>query len=206
MVLGQIVAISFAQSLFYIAVTLSEPTSDENSSSGLTKAQAKNLNKTTVYYGLFRRFIFALVGFPTIMLRNVANTPWFLWVLALPHVILLLPPLIEPRLVTQSLTAEDKGAIQADNTRLYRFIALVALLSQARTIFKVRNDISARQHLHRHSAVYVHPMLELTPSSPSSNAFYGILASLYDHPAVSSVGMDSILCILNYQIWRLLEH
>lgn len=206
MVLGQIVAVSFAQSLFYLAVTLSEPTSEDNDSTDANKAQARKGSRVPVYHALLRRCIFALVVFPVIMIPDVVHTPWFLWVLAVPHLALLLPPLINPLLVKQSLTAEDKATINTENTRLYRFIAFVALFPQGKMILNVRHGISALQHLHRHSAVYVHPMLELTSSVPSSNIFYGILASLYDHPAVSSVGMDSILCILNYQIWRLLEH
>jgi hypothetical protein len=206
MVLGQIVAISFAQSLFYLAVTLSEQTSEGNDATSSNKAQEKNVSRIPVCHALLHELFFALVLFPVIMIPDVVHTPRFLWVLALPHLALLLPPLIDPLLVPQSLTAEEKATLQAENTRLYRLIALVALFPQGKMILNVRNGISARQHLHRHSAVYVHPMLELKPAASSSNAFYGILASLYDHPAVSSVGMDSILCILNYQIWRLVDY
>lgn len=201
MLLGQIVAISFAQCLFYIAVAL-YPVSEVESNGTKSEETQPTFGSTTAgFRTLLQRAILALVVVPVMSIPKVVATPRFLWILAIPHLALFIPPLIDPILSRSVIQAGDTKVVQGENKRLYRFIVVAALIAEIGMVIKALKDTAVQPHLHRHSAVYEHRLLGAEVKE-SGNSLHGIWTSLYDHPAVSSVGWDSVLCILNYQIWN----
>jgi hypothetical protein len=198
MLLGQIVAISFAQCLFYTAIDL-YPTHHTASRSTNSRNSQETSGSDIATFRKMRRFaILALVTVPVILIPQVIDTSSFLWVLAIPHLALFIPPLVEPAFLERSIQSGGPKSVQECNKWLYRSIVAVACAIEIKTLVSALMDTSTHLHLHRHSAVYVNPLLgaEVTVQA---NSLHGIWTSLRDHPAVSSVGWDSILCILNYQ-------
>ena len=198
MLLGQIVAISFAQCLFYVAIELypiegTEERPIDSKDTRKTAGTDRAPYRTTV-----RFVIIALVTVPVVLIPHVIDTSSFLWILAIPHLALFIPPVIEPALSKRKRQSGGSESLQEDNKWLYRFIVAVACAVEFKTLVSALMDESTHPHLHRHSAVYEHPLLG-SDITTKAHSLHGIWTSLCDHPAVSSVGWDSILCILNYQ-------
>ena len=206
MLLGQIVAVSFAQSLFYVAVTLYESENSEHHSSKTKQSDEEGGGESVAILGytVWHRIIILLVLVPVILLPATVQTPRFLWVLAIPHLLLMVPPILDPVLIGRMPKVEDRAFARKESARLYRFCVLCAFIAEARMLLNTLSFVAVEQHLHRHSAAYIHPILE-SASIGANSHWHGVFASLYDHPAVTSVGWDSILCILNYQTWRLFQ-
>ena len=206
MFLGQIVAVSFAQSLFYLAVILYQPEgSDQYSNEGNERAgEGGGESIAVIGYTIWHRIIILVVSVPVVLIPATVHTPRFLWVLSIPHLALMVPPILDPILIGRMSKAEDRAFVRKESARLYRFCVFCTFIAEMRTFVNTFSFVPIAQHLHRHSIAYVHPILE-SASVGANNYWHGVFASLYDHPAVTSVGWDSLLCILNYQIWRSLQ-
>ena len=203
MLLGQIAAISFAQSLFYIAVVLYSP-QDTTQQTTIKHKTDRRISNMTIFYTALRYVIIGSVVIPVVLIPTITHTPQFLRILAVPHLALMVPPIVD-RTITRDSTPAEAESVQQINTRAIRFIVLCALLVQARTVINLATVPRAGQHLHRHSAVFDHPLLQSAATASARQSWREAMVSLYDHPAVTSVGWDAILCVLNYQIWRTLR-
>ena len=201
MLLGQIVAISFAQSLFFVAVTLYGPDDTVTDRNKSERARHRRGLPTMVYVAC-RKTIWALAIFTPIKLSEAIHKPRFLYWLAIPHVALMLPPMLDPILAPQHPDERDEAILRNERSSTYNFTAVFGITLQIIKAVSALQDKSLGTHLHRHSEVYSHPLLDPTSDSHP----WGLIGSLYDHPAVTSVGWDVILCSAIYGIWRLVRH
>ena len=220
MLLGQIVAISFAMNLSFLAILLSDPNAFESATSFKTtadgttmaektiamtesesftkqngnqgrdekpgghsnlaqKAQLKpstptfmdrvpsSLNKASYIGSLFLTFISVL------LIPSSVYTRFFLYLLAVPHVVLFLPVVL-PSAWKQ--TKPHTITVNWASMPAYRLVAEFSL------VLYVKATIAA-----------------LTDGQPGGLERF--LRELYSHPAVSSVGWDVILCCLSAFVW-----
>lgn len=136
---------------------------------------------------------------------SVAAVPWvtgtalFMRVLILPHVVLVLPS------VLHAVTPAARGLRHAslrdadDYLRpLYQLAFWLAMYSQlkvgAEAVFFPLTDGAL---VHRHANVL--PPLE---GAGSGGSMGSLRNALYEHPAVSSVGWDVLLCSISFVCWR----
>ncbi|EKV12112.1 hypothetical protein PDIG_46480 [Penicillium digitatum PHI26] len=174
MLLGQIVAISFAQNLFFITVIVSGPSSVP--STKLTWTPPVLLDLAPV----------VISGLGAAATPLVANTPYFMPVLAIPHLLLFVPGLLSPRLLPQGW-----GAYIAQPTQRYaswyKWLFAIAVIIQARSLYSV--------------------VLDAPSLLGASVVDLGrrLVDTLLEHPAVSSVGWDVVCCTISWTIWMLLR-
>lgn len=204
MLLGQIVAISFAQSLFFIAASLF-PSDAAATSTNKKKGRARRETSSGLYNitcSIWYMTVIAMVFFPVAMIPAWIHTPRFLSLLAIPHIALMLLPIAETFLFPLSSSgpcgAPSRRAINLHNGT----IAVLGGLLQMRTVMAALKDTSLNKHLHCHSAVFSNPVLNLSYRSLFTPQVWDLVTSLYDHPASTSVGWDVLLCSVNYLIWR----
>lgn len=218
MLLGQLVAISFAMNLFFQAVLLHPIQSTASSSVMTTKSKTRDQQDKSkasmadrkpplwVPWSSIYWLILGLTFISTGMTCVSAGQEYFLLLLAVPHLLLLLPP------VLHSLLPSKLGRIQPDSPTYNSYYDLklavtmvLGIAFEAVALYTALNGtLPATRHLHRHSNVHTYPgqqALELGTESPWQNLW----GSLWDHPAVSSVGWDSILCTASFATWMLIS-
>jgi hypothetical protein len=181
MLLGQLVAVSFAQSLFYVAVTLYEPEDSEHYSNETNERDKEGGGESgaVIGYTIWHRIIILVVSAPAVLIPTTIQTPRFLLVLAIPHLALMVPPILDPVLIRRMSKAEDRAFARKESARLYRFCVLCAFIAEARMLLNTLSFVPVQQHLHRHSVAYIHPILE-SASVGTNNHWHGVFASLYD--------------------------
>ena len=208
MLLGQIVAISFAQSLFFVAIVLYSQGGAGFTPAGHSKASNDAEHVKGFSNFSWRLMVFALAFIPVLFISASIHTPRFLAVLAIPHLALLLPPILDPLEIGGKLGRRSITLHQREVKRLNGILLFGACLWQLRIATFALKDTLPGKHIHRHSEVYSHPMLDGTDSDSflTNSGLTGLVGSLYDHPAVSSVGWDTLLCSLNYLIWRVVVY
>lgn len=161
-------AISFATNLFLLAVMLNP--------NPLPAQQSEN-PKTARRFGPWLPNAVALggslVGF--LLQYPVFHTPpWFMPLLLLPHVSLMIPPILHT-LIPQSWGYTDDGVGLAQT--VYRNLRNVVIWGGGLILLKT--TVSA--------------LVDVGPG--------GIARTLYAHPAVSSVGWDVIFCWISWGYW-----
>ncbi|EON68882.1 hypothetical protein W97_08140 [Coniosporium apollinis CBS 100218] len=118
-----------------------------------------------------------------ITLISVASIPYFsnsshfLAILSTPHLLLFVPPLLH-RAVPRSWGVNCTSSSAADwyYANTYRIILLCALFLQAKVTMEALGQ---------------------------ARGSWGIFEALYEHPAVSSVGWDVIMCWVSWCMWAL---
>ncbi|KAL2047613.1 hypothetical protein N7G274_000655 [Stereocaulon virgatum] len=220
MLLGQIVAISFAMNLSFVAMLLSEPDALEgvtssnigsyttnmarksaamiesepfakqdsvqerdkrqgNHSDIPPKAQLMALAPTLTVRipSMFNRISYAgslfLTSISVLLIPFSVHTPLFMYLLAVPHVILFLPIVLPS---TWEQTKLRTGFNDWTSIPAYRLVTHLSI------VLYVKATISA--------------LLD-----GRSEVVERVLQELYSHPAVSSVGWDVILCCISAFLW-----
>jgi hypothetical protein len=174
MLLGQIVAISFAQNLFFVTVLVSSPDTISPSKPAWMPPALLELAPVVI------------AGLSAAASPFVANTPYFMPVLAIPHLLLFIPGLLSPRLIP-----EGWGAYIAQPTRryasLYKWLLAIGVAIQAQSTYSV--------------------VLDEPGLLGASVAHIGrrLVDTMLEHPAVSSVGWDVICCTISWITWVLLQ-
>ncbi|KAF2841814.1 hypothetical protein M501DRAFT_1013202 [Patellaria atrata CBS 101060] len=172
--LGQLVAISFASNLFFLAV-LVKSESSKSRSKIKTKdfLEEKPVDPSWIVSFIFQGIplIFTLVC--VVLIPYVQETQYFLPVLLVPHAVLFIPPLL-PQLVKGS-----SSVFQRDNTNRKALLETIFVLS------------------------FTFLQITATTKSVDNWRFEPIWQTLYEHPAVSSVGWDVIMCTISYTLWTL---
>lgn len=240
MLLGQIVAISFAMNLFGLAVLFNRASSSEEENSeyplqsdskhkGLgpgddptpdSKAighsisdslhqsrrtgRFSNASSCTPYGMLF--YIPLFINFIAIaMIPYASNTSMFLPALAMPHVLLFLPPYIPtvaPRIGRIFQPSADAASRHYQG--IYRFIFLIAVVLHIKATVIVLLDNTPDRHFIQDDV----PFRTIRHSLGFSKArmtVANLLDSLNDHPAVSSVGWDVIMCYVSVTMWVVIQ-
>ncbi|KAJ5931090.1 hypothetical protein N7466_006583 [Penicillium verhagenii] len=174
MLLGQIVAISFAQNLFFATVLASGPASNRPRRPSWTPPAVLEFAPVVI------SFLSAAV------IPFVANTPYFMPVLAVPHLLLFIPGLLSPRVLPQSWGAYILRPLCRYAT-VFKWLIAVAVAIQAQSTYIVMMD---------------DPLL-----SGGSVVELGqkLLDTMFEHPAVSSVGWDVLCCSLSWSTWLFLH-
>lgn len=178
MLLGQIVAISFAQNLFFATILVSKPprpnkAKDGDRDSGLAWAPPLYLEVLPIVISLLS----------TAMVPTVAHTKYFMAILLIPHLLLFIPATLRPK----RPTGAAKSRIQADEEKItrryivfFQVFAAICIIIQAHCTYLV---------------------LEHLGTSSYSNLARVLLNAVYEHPDVSSVSWDVIYCTVSAIDW-----
>ena len=160
MLLGQIVAISFAMNLFFLTVLLTP-----------VNPQLPLWTPCPILHYLPLLLTFSAVA----LIPYSYFRPTFTTILMLPHVVLFFLPLIR-KIVPRSWGTMHPSPDTADRhyCRVYSFVFVCSFLPQA----KATMDAVAEK-----------------------GGFLDVLQTLWEHPAVTSVGWDVILCWLSLGAW-----
>jgi hypothetical protein len=176
MLLGQIVAISVASNLFYLALILSAEPS-------LSSRRRTNLSvKQTVSARLVVSVLLSLV---TVALSPFTSPKTFLPNLLVMHVLLFVPLISITTTSSSSETLPSPFSVNLNT--LYRIIQLVCAGIHIRTIIAAIGSLQTS-----------------TSKSPDIFFFKEAWRILYSHPAQSSIGWDIIWTSLSFIAWILL--
>lgn len=169
MLLGQIVAISFATNLFIIAQLLSPPPVVPTTENKKRWFGPWLLNTVTVLATIIPAFLLA------------AEEYWyghaFFSLLMIPHIALLVIPLIRSILPAKYLSDENVPFAGRVYTILW-FITIGGGLALG---------------------------LNMTGAAVRYGGYEGIITALHDHPAVSSVAYDAIFCWVTWLAWSTIK-
>lgn len=181
MLLGQVVAISFATNLFFLAVLVhSTRPSDCPSSQKQDDGRHSPLVWTPPAASLF--CLLAVTFIAVAAIPYAVTSSHFMTILVVPHFVLFFP-LILRRVVPSAWARELKlKEAQIWYGKVYLGVVICATLLQAKAT--------------------VHAMLDTNTGSGGAS-YRGIIMALYEHPAVSSVGWDVIFCWISWSVWAL---
>jgi hypothetical protein len=186
MLLGQIVSISFATNLFFLAILVS---SLNNSISATINKSQSDLNtkiktdldgtsKSVDGDGLISFLCLQFLILPGLgsaaVLPTVLGTNSFMPVLLVPHLLLFVPPLLSDLAEKLNWAKNLIAAIGRENEKLFTTIIVASIVSQGVTTYSAAGQASG---------------------------WSGIGKALYEHPAVSSVGWDVICCWVSWGMW-----
>lgn len=174
MLLGQIVAISFAQNLFFATVLVSNPSTTRGAKTSWTPPAILELAPVVISF-----LSAAAIPF-------VANTPYFMPVLAVPHLLLFIPGLLSPRNLPQGWGTYISQPLRRYAT-FYKWLLTVGVAIQAHSTYIVVMD---EPGLLGGSVVDLGQRL---------------VDTMFEHPAVSSVGWDVVCCSLSWVTWVFLH-
>ncbi|KAJ9193480.1 hypothetical protein DTO164E3_7879 [Paecilomyces variotii] len=192
MLLGQIVAISFAQNLFYLAVLLYRPVP-------VDKRPSPHIWAYSVVIELLP---LAISLFITALVPSTLSTPYFLFVLLVPHVVLFIPAIVNPEKAPKSLRSLHYSVEAA--TRWY--ISVFWVLSAVSSLLLSLSTFSALADNSPPPLRRARDSCALERSGESSgNPWERSLATIFEHPAVSSVSWDAIFCTIGFASWALVH-
>ena len=175
MLLGQIVAISVASNLFYLALILSEPPS-------LSSRRNLSLKQTTVSARLVVSVLLSLV---TVALSPFTSPKTFLPNLLVMHVLLFVP-LISITTTSSSSEISPSSSFSVNLNTLYRIIQLACAGIHVRTVIVAIGSLQTSSKL------------------AAGHILKEAWTTLYSHPAQSSIGWDVIWTSLSFIAWILL--
>ncbi|KAJ5081494.1 hypothetical protein NUU61_009758 [Penicillium alfredii] len=197
MLLGQIVAISFAQNLFLATILVSRQQSSTPKSNRGSKDDGDHQDEGNWTPPLFlETFPVALSLVSTVLVPLVAHTRYFMLILLIPHLLLFVPAVLRPSAgsktpTTRTGTSNDSRVSGKTGAATRRYIVF----------FQWFVAICVIVH-----AQYTYSVLGSVAETSSGAAPYGALArillgAVYEHPAVSSVSWDVICCTLTGVAW-----
>lgn len=171
--LGQLVAISFAANLFFLAILLHPIQDGKQSSHNSSKSKTKHwfelempqwLNST----GFWNVAILIATLQVALSITTSLDSPQFMLLLLAPHVLAFFPTVIS------WFTRDEYPEITLQEPALYLKAAVMSILISWQT-----------------AAIY-RAGLELDD----------VVSALHAHPAVSSVGWDVICCWVSFVLWE----
>lgn len=188
MLLGQIVAISFAQNLFYLAVLLYRPVAADKRPSSRVWTYSIAIELLPL--------VISLVG--TALVPSTLHTPYFLFVLLVPHVLLFVPATLNAekapkwlRSIHYSVEATTRWYISV----FWTLSAVSSLLLASSTLSALSDNFPAPLRRARASCTFEQS------HANSENPWERSVATIFEHPAVSSVGWDAIFCAIGFASW-----
>lgn len=167
MVVGQIVAISFASNLFFLAIlardTVEAPATTSNTKPRRTKSFMSI--RSTKFWNVIILWATLQAALP---IPSQIGQPWYLLRLLAPHVLAFAP------MVISECVEEEAGETSEPMWLVKLAVLLVPLLQASMAVWRQGGNVST------------------------------VMTALYEHPAVSSVGWDVILCWVSYTAWFIL--
>lgn len=186
MLLGQIVAISFAQNLFFATILVSrQPRPIEGTKKNKSNAQDSISAWSPPLYSEVLPVAISLIS--TVLVPTVAHTKYFMLMLLVPHLLLFVPAILRP---SQSSAIETRAKNYNEEKAIRRYImffqwyTMTCVIIQAHSTFLVLQDMG--------QGIGVESLRVLARNLPSV---------IYEHPAVSSVSWDVIYCTVTAGAW-----
>lgn len=191
MLLGQIVAISFAQNLFFATILVSrQPRPTDGAKKNKTNAQDLTAAWSPPLYSEVLPVAISLIS--TVLVPTVAHTKYFMLILLVPHLLLFVPAVLRP---SRSSTIGTLSKSHNEEATLRRYVSffqwytMACVIIQAHSTFLVLQDKG-----HDISAVSLRTLVKDLPSV------------IYEHPAVGSVSWDVIYCTVTAVAWIIVNN
>ena len=182
MLLGQIVAISFAMNLSFLAMLLWDP--EAGGKMRVQNEQGEGYPARTLYifFSTYNLYIASLGAvFASIFyIRSFVGTSSFLPLLVVLHVLLFLPVIIPQHWRQTDLTLDGQPQTTNGVMTLYRLTVGSSIILFVRATYLALRD-------------------------QESGGALAIFNELRSHPAVSSVGWDVNLCFLSAAVWASID-
>ncbi|KAJ5678525.1 uncharacterized protein N7477_004158 [Penicillium maclennaniae] len=183
MLLGQIVAISFAQNLFFATILVSkEPTPAKQDEE---KEPSEGFSWSPPLYSEILPVAISLLS--TVAVPMVAHTKYFMATLLIPHLLLFVPAILRPSRSEKNRVATKtrSRAQDADNTTR-RYIVFFQLLAAICVLLQAHSTLQVLEH---------------AEAGEYRTLTRVLFAAIYEHPAVSSVSWDVIFCTVTAMAW-----
>ena len=183
MLLGQIVAISFAMNLSFLAMLLWNPEPGDKRSVQYEKGEGYRNRTLYVFFSTYTLYFAALGAvFASIFyIPSFVGTSSFLGLLAVPHILLFLPVIIPQHWRQSDLTLDGQYWTASGVMNIYRLTVDPSIVLFMRATYLALRD-------------------------QESGGALAIFNELISHPAVSSVGWDVILCFLSAASWAAINN
>ncbi|KAJ5669678.1 hypothetical protein N7462_010748 [Penicillium macrosclerotiorum] len=193
MLLGQLVAISFAAILVFATVLVSQPSWSKQSKgkkSNEDDGQALFAWCPPVYAEVLPVAI-SLLG--AVFVPSVVHSKHFMPILLIPHLLLFIPATLHPSRSSGNTKPQVQGQVEADRTTR-RYIVFFQWI------------IAACIVLH---AQWTYVMLQDSGAGFQAISYISVARDLpgviYEHPAQSSVSWDVIFCTITSLAWTLVH-
>ena len=182
MLLGQIVAISFATNLSFLAMLLWSPEAGDKRSVQYEEGGGYPARTSYIFSSTYTLYIACLgtVFASVYYIPSFVGTSSFLPLLAVPHVLLFLPVMIPQYWRQIELIPDGQSRTGSGAITLYRLAVGPSIILFVRATYLALRD------------------------QEDGSALY-ILYELRSHPAVSSVGWDVILCFVSAAVWASID-
>lgn len=182
MLLGQIVAISFSQNLFFATILVSrQPRPTDGTKQ--KKSDAHDSAWSPPWYAEVLPVGISLIS--TVLVPTVTHTKYFMLMLLVPHLLLFVPTILRP-----SRTSPVHGKIYSERRMVQRYVAFFQWYAVACVIIQAHSTFLVLQEMGRE--ISFESVRTLAASLPSV---------IYEHPAVSSVSWDVIYCTISAVAW-----
>lgn len=189
MLLGQIVAISFALNLFFATVLVSQqplPSKRKNKNKGDNDEEGRELTWLPPLSCEIVPVTLSLLS--TVLVPSLAHTKYFMAMLLVPHLLLFVPAVLRP---SRSAAGASVGTTKASEDRATR---------RYTTFFRGFVVVCVAIQAH---ATYLAVQATGTSLGTTSYAELAqrLLSAVYEHPAMSSVSWDVIFCTVSVFAW-----
>lgn len=222
MLLGQIVAISFAMNLFFLALLLSPRSSSEvgfgysspESTASKDKKPTESSRASSVGSSSFPLYSGIWISFQDLASTPAKNTYTaplllnFISIFLVPYTVhssLFLPVLIVPHALLFLPVVNYNIVLQKQQTAVHRLIFVLSLFLYVKATAIALLDDSVDIDTHK----YLFAFLYSSSSGPKHWQYrsgkWRFFGELLDHPAVSSVGWDVVLCWSSAIIWAVIQ-
>jgi hypothetical protein len=186
MLLGQVVAISFAQNLFFATILVSrQPHPTESTKKNKRDAQDSISAWSPPLYLEVLPVAISLIS--TVLVPSLAHTKYFMLMLLVPHLLLFVPAILHP---SQSSTINMRAKNCSEERTVQRYITFFQLYTMACVVIQAHSTFLVLQNMGQDiSFESVRVLARILPSV------------IYEHPAVSSVSWDVIYCTVTAVAW-----
>ncbi|KAJ5380746.1 uncharacterized protein N7496_003174 [Penicillium cataractarum] len=186
MLLGQIVAISFAQNLFFATILVSrQPRSTDGTKKDKSDAEDSIAAWSPPWYSEVLPVAISLIS--TVLVPTVAHTKHFMLMLLVPHLFLFVPAILRP---SQSSTIKTHGKGHSEERTIRRYVSFFQWYTVACVAIQAHSTFLVLQGMGQD--ISVESLRTLAVNLPSV---------IYEHPAVSSVSWDVVYCTITAVAW-----
>ncbi|KAL2009055.1 hypothetical protein VTN00DRAFT_7249 [Thermoascus crustaceus] len=188
MLLGQIVAISFAKSLFYLSMILYRPVVSRKSASEASWTPHPSLEILSLMISMLSS---AVVPY-------IPHTSYFLLILLVPHLLLFVPAILSPQILPKGLQSIHRNpeAIPKQYKTMFKWLLGIALLMHAQATYSALRDRSPVPFRRASDSCRFE-----SSQGDSHEPWRRLLGTMFEHPAVSSVSWDVVFCTVEFFTW-----
>ncbi|KAI5465849.1 hypothetical protein BGZ63DRAFT_374695 [Mariannaea sp. PMI_226] len=207
--LGQLVSLSFAQNLFFLAMLLTPVPIPANKSSssnswltrlrnGLLPRKPANWTPHVSVFPIILAFNFAIVP----VLHSQANKANFQHMVLASRALTLAPLTVQYVLpASWGSRYRDIGDVYGTFRKLFQAVSVASFGLHVWTSVVALAHNAPDSHHHRHSAYLMLDVERRSAWERTTSAFGKILEAAGDHPVVGAAGADVILTALSFGLW-----